>query len=1094
MNVNINLGNFLYNGLYYAASPYSGVIVGTASIAIGTLAVKATKTQLEDIKGRFKRTDHAPKFTENLSSKYKKLYKESKLHRFAYNRNALIKKIENTLSVKENSVVLLHGPAGCGKTAIFQELVYRQVTETSEAFQDYQFIKLAQNEIFSLQKGVGEQIKEIMWSGGTDADLDRLFQEIRGKKYILFIDEAQEVLKRNFLEKKLEELSRGEVKIILALKTDTMNCLTFQWDDAMERRVPKIEIKEFSIKETIKALNEGLLDYEKMYGISIHKNVIPYVVALSSLKDIQSQQKTHFPHKAVHLLAEICSGIKEEKGGIHLLTIDKAIHYCADTNEKNFLELKSRVENIIQDGNLNEQNKLFNQHVFTYPDHQIDLSFSPHIKKLIKEMNEIFKKGKEGVFLLSSSSQLQQAVIGNLSSHYEIVRINLNKMISAHSQLNPEQARHFLEGFYQLCQKCQIEGKRPLIIHIEDGENLLNLLSDFPKKPELSSALTPIYNHISANPTMNQLLEKGMNSLNDLTQQFNLPQIDQSHLRTNPPSSISSSQSKQKIEEFKYPDFILSLGDLLKEKRLAFIATLQNSAQRRHPNLADIRSNCHLRSLPDLKYQEAFDYFKILYKLPETLIWQAILSATYYFDFEQNHNSTPVDIIDLLLKRVQQNLKEEEELIEGQNGSSKQELEACKSPSDEKWLQPLTHAVQQSQIEMGHSIADAEDIHSVIQKYHLLSEPLYTPYTAHHAQTIQEERHQFPSIKDFFIKMFAELKKAQYIIEDSKERRTFFLEEGAKTFQEHPNFFKGQQIYHFNAEPLLKGQLKIDFQKRMIRDQIRTLNSLIEKKGEKHALIFIDIPFHLQTEETCRLLETMVEKHKLHLIYFCKNSDFPLHSVKKETSQNSSASFPMHLIPSYLKVFIQPALSYFTGESSIDHSKNALSEPPLPLKLFENSHRIKRLYPLQEKELVLLLNLEITKDLYNDIEIDNGLIEIFAKLSLIYTPSTPIRELRKQFRSLICSMTKSEKKFTEEMLFAWFSQRLGKEIDEIKDAVNPKLTSLVSKVRRNALNYLICPAKSAANLLKEHKFSLMSAMSWFAFWTFSKFLSSAWKK
>jgi hypothetical protein len=631
----------------------------TTLLCISVPGLLVANNKLKTIKGRCSTTS-IPPFTENLTSNYSKKYNDGNLHQCAYNRDTLVTQIESKLSIPENSAILLHGLAGSGKTAIVEELIYRQVTGKSKAFAGYVFLKLDNSKIFDLQKGPWMQMQENIMGGGIKGTLDKLFDSLKGKKYILFIDEAHRILSEKFFEEKLEELARGEVKIIFATTTEQMKWSTSSWDDAMDRRVPKIEISEFSLQETIVALQEGLTDYEKTYQIKIDRDAIATIVALSSMqenpdKQNQAQKSVHFPHKSVHLLGEICSATKQKNPSNAYLSKDLALEYYASTYRKNKQELRNKVNKIIEEKNLNNKNTVFQQHVLTYTNEGNDSFAYPHqIKDLSVDLKNIFARDtKEAVVLAGSSLQVQRTLIGALSSDHEVARINLSQMIPAYDSLTPEQAKNFSEEFYKLCEKSQTQRGRLFIFHIEDGETLLDLLGEkVPFSPSRKN------DSISQNLSDNHLVQTGQQMLEQGRQQlekFIGNSIPKTYSQPSPTAlQKSSPQNKQEVDTSKEREFIKTFISLLKEKHIPVIISFQkrdNNSQLIFNNLPDYE----FKAIPDLNTLEIFKVLSCSYKrLPKTLIWQTLLCAIYYFDAEQNQHSTLIDIAYELLKKTQE--------------------------------------------------------------------------------------------------------------------------------------------------------------------------------------------------------------------------------------------------------------------------------------------------------------------------------------------------------------------------------------------------------------------------------------------------------
>ncbi len=319
----------------------------------------------------------------------------------------------------------------------------------------------------------------------------------------------------------------------------------------------------------------------------------------------------------------------------------------------------------------------------------------------------------------------------------------------------------------------------------------------------------------------------------------------------------------------------------------------------------------------------------------------------------------------------------------------------------EEALQALIQVIQKKQFELGKSFLSTSSIQFLAEKHKFLSKNLFTVNNA--KQIKGEAQNPDPDVENLLNQISSESKQAHYIIENSKERRKFFITETVKAVKKFPNLFSGQQIYHFNAQSIAKDpSLGLEIQKKIIQKQVEVLKSSIENQGTAHSILFIDIPFHLQNEETCELLESMISQHKLHLIYLCQDSDFPVPEENKVNFQDP-ASLVMSFVPSYLQTFVQPVTSYFVKENQPPETKISDRQALLPLKLFKDRSHIRQLYPLKEEELTIILNRDINNPHYQRFKINGECSKIFATLSLKLNPATSIGEIRQQFNALSLS-------------------------------------------------------------------------------------------
>lgn len=559
----------------------------------------------------------APKFTVNFTKKFQVRKEKQSLLPSAYNRDNVIQQVEDKLSIKDNSAVFLHGAAGTGKTAIFEQIVYRQVMGESLLFKEYQILKLQQNELYNLEKGLWTKMKEFALTNGVEADLSRLFDKIKNEKYILFIDEADTIINAQFFNKKLEELARGDVKLIFATTTEQMQACTARWGPAMRRRIPFIELQELSLSETIKALENGKEDYERIYGVKLEKDALKTIVALSN------SSSEMFPHKAVHLLGEVCSGIK--RGQQHNPKIDSlmVLKYYAEGKNKNIQRLQEEVKSLLDSVDPARLKGYFPQIAPHKP------FFDNKISDALKQLRASFLSDRH-MFLFESSKTIQQIILNHFANEKTIISVSLENMAKVYNELSPEGQQYFLKYYYDMINTKQ--SNQNLIFHIIDGENLGSLLA--VKKPvdKISPVLEPIIPEA-------EMAERGLEQFNNILQQVGIP-------ASIPNVFPSKNGGEKNSSETSLPAsfFIDELMKDIKAQKIKVIATISNSVEIELD--AGNADKFSMHTVEAMHIDQMIAILSSIYPSIDAQIRLQVLFCAFYFASSQNLLDKTCEVLD----------------------------------------------------------------------------------------------------------------------------------------------------------------------------------------------------------------------------------------------------------------------------------------------------------------------------------------------------------------------------------------------------------------------------------------------------------------
>lgn len=787
------------------------------------------------------------KYTVNFNEQFKIQRDRGELHPSAFNRQGEVVRIESVLSSRNNAAIFLHGPAGVGKTAIVEQVVYRHITGQSKILEGYTFLKLEHNKLlaFSLEKGIWEKFKAEFLSNGVQGELNKIFEALTKGKYILFIDEADEIIKSEFFEKKLEELARGQVKLIFATTTDLMKKCTHSWDPAMRRRIPLMEIKEFNVDQMIDALKEGRTEYEDMYGVTYDEDALAAVVALAT--NIVDEK---FPHKAVNLLGTISNAIKAANGNVKP-------HITKEAVIKNYA--------LLYDADISNLTAAVNKMILNLTPEKMAPYFQvvdQENKVYPKSVKEAFEKARfcftSGIstLLIEPSNLVQSMLMQYFAKDRPIIPISIRQLSTLYSQLSPKNQKIFLEYFNDLCEPKN--GKKPLF-YIQDSESFLAVATHNTVQPTQNKDSNVSVFKVKIDKEMDELKEAlgafnvnipHLNKLRDLPN-FEIPNLSSSANNNN----NNVSRSNTYAESLRKCPFVQNLLAKLRSKEAVVMVSTEGVGASLGEGIT-----YRLQTMEALRYHQMLDLLATSYSdidrnvVSQVLVCAAILYGRKYV----------VDIAGTILMAIQEDKKSQ--------------------PSD---------VIKQKLIQLGKDVSTVETIlhqHTYLEQQ-LAFEIDCAPDASKDASPAALE----------LLKVLAESKtKMNFLTIDEKDRNAFV----EKMTAQIPT---GSHLYHLSTEALGGCTLSKAFQQELILEELVVLESAIIETKPVNPVFVIDVPFTKLDDKIAAQIEKMVTLYGMKAVYFCSKEEIEVRKAVQEAAPASPSIYERIAVMAIGQIFKKEA-------------------------------------------------------------------------------------------------------------------------------------------------------------------------------------------
>ena len=217
-------------------------------------------------------------FTKKYTTNINELARDGKLDKLVGRKKELDQIIKVLARRKKNNVVLV-GNGGVGKTAIVNGLA--QLIESGNVPSILEGKQIVSINIMAMVSGTH-------FRGMFEERVKGLFDELRSsKKYILFIDDIQSVLKSGSKDKDTDIsnmisdiLTEGDVRVIGATSFKEYRN-SIESNPTISNKLQRVIIEPSSVKDTIEILNESKKYYEDFHHVTYTNEAIVKCVELS---------------------------------------------------------------------------------------------------------------------------------------------------------------------------------------------------------------------------------------------------------------------------------------------------------------------------------------------------------------------------------------------------------------------------------------------------------------------------------------------------------------------------------------------------------------------------------------------------------------------------------------------------------------------------------------------------------------------------------------------------------------------------------------------------------------------------------------------
>ncbi len=223
-------------------------------------------------------------------------------------RSEELRRVMQILTRKTKNVPVLVGEPGVGKTAVVYALAQRLAKQNvPQALVGKRLIELP----------LGNLVAGTPHRGELEERVQKLIRELsEDPNLIVFIDEIHGIIGAGNLKGGLDianllkpSLADGSIRVIGATTTDEYQKY-LSHDQALERRLQPVLVKEPSEEDTSKILEGLKARYEKHHGVTFDEEAIHTAIKLS----LRYLPDRHLPDKALDLLDEAASRVKTKTG------------------------------------------------------------------------------------------------------------------------------------------------------------------------------------------------------------------------------------------------------------------------------------------------------------------------------------------------------------------------------------------------------------------------------------------------------------------------------------------------------------------------------------------------------------------------------------------------------------------------------------------------------------------------------------------------------------------------------------------------------------------------------------------------------------